>query len=84
MITSAEEAIDLQKRNSALNRFYWNFSQPDKDKTSHVANYGKLMKRDVGERVVVSYQILSPFVYTKVIDAGQNQNNATIKLKNKK
>lgn len=55
MITSAEEAIDLQKRNSALNRFYWNFSQPDKDKTSHVANYGKLMKRDVGERVVVSY-----------------------------
>ena len=52
MITSAEEAIDLQKRNSALNRFYWNFSQPDKDKTSHVANYGKLMKRDVGERVV--------------------------------
>ncbi|XP_030930452.1 DNA topoisomerase 2-like [Quercus lobata] len=50
MITSAEEAIDLQKRNSALNRFYWNFSQPDKDKTSHVANYGKLMKRDVGEK----------------------------------
>ena len=30
VITSAEEAVNIQKRKSALNRFYWTLSQRDK------------------------------------------------------
>ncbi|CAK9136717.1 unnamed protein product [Ilex paraguariensis] len=30
VITSAEEAVDLQRRKSALNRFYWTLSRPEK------------------------------------------------------
>jgi hypothetical protein len=52
MITSAEEAVVLQKRTSARNRFFWNIEQPEK---SSVDNYGRSKKRDVGEIVVVSY-----------------------------
>lgn len=51
MITSAEEAVVLQKRTSARNRFFWNIEQPEK---SSVDNYGRSKKRDVGEIVVVS------------------------------
>ncbi|KAK9283240.1 hypothetical protein L1049_011476 [Liquidambar formosana] len=55
MITSAEEAVDLQKKKSALNRFYWTLSQPNKNSTSSsVKNEENIRKRDVGEKVVVS------------------------------
>lgn len=58
MITSAEEAVDLQKKKSALNRFYWTLSQPDKVSQSSSVNYeddGR--KRGVGEKVMVSIEL---------------------------
>lgn len=55
MITSAEEAVDLQKKNSALNRFYWNLSQSNKTSKSSANGYEESKKRDVREKVVVSY-----------------------------
>ncbi|XP_024025293.1 E3 ubiquitin-protein ligase SHPRH isoform X2 [Morus notabilis] len=54
MITSAEEALDLQKKNSALNRFYWNLSQSNKTSKSSANGYEESKKRDVQEKVVVS------------------------------
>ncbi|KAL2227323.1 UNVERIFIED_CONTAM: E3 ubiquitin-protein ligase SHPRH [Sesamum indicum] len=54
-ITSAEEAVNLQKKKSALNHFYWNLSREDKTSTlsaSDDKDNGK--KRDVGEKVTVS------------------------------
>lgn len=60
IIISAEEAVDLQKKKSALNRFYWNLSQPNKNSTlSDVDN--KELKRDVQETIVVGYFISSEF-----------------------
>ncbi|XVF81925.1 hypothetical protein PTKIN_Ptkin16aG0001600 [Pterospermum kingtungense] len=53
MIISAEEAIVLQKKKSALNRFYWNLSQQNKNSTSSDID-NKEMKRDVQETIVVS------------------------------
>ncbi|XP_042957344.1 E3 ubiquitin-protein ligase SHPRH isoform X1 [Carya illinoinensis] len=47
MITSAEEALHLQKKNSARNRYFWNVPPPDLSSSVR-------KKRDVGERVVVS------------------------------
>ncbi|KAI3800036.1 hypothetical protein L1987_35343 [Smallanthus sonchifolius] len=55
VITCAEEAVDLQKKKSALNRFYRTLSQPDKASQSSSVNYeddGR--KRGVGEKVMVS------------------------------
>ncbi|KAG9149766.1 hypothetical protein Leryth_021853 [Lithospermum erythrorhizon] len=55
VITSAEEAIDLQKRTIELNRFYRTLSRPEKGSsmfTPHPDDNGK--KRDHGERVIVS------------------------------
>ncbi|XP_059666858.1 uncharacterized protein LOC132312497 isoform X2 [Cornus florida] len=55
VIISAEEAVDLQKKKSALNRFYWTLSKPDKNSTSSSVRYeDNGRKRDVGEKVVVS------------------------------
>ncbi|KAF2319302.1 hypothetical protein GH714_014503 [Hevea brasiliensis] len=54
IITSAEEAVDLQKKNSALNRFYWNLSWPNKNPTSSGDVNETSKRRDAGERVVVS------------------------------
>lgn len=52
---SAEEAVDLQKKNSALNRFYWGLSQPNETSTSSTPrNEENTKKRDIGQRVVVS------------------------------
>ncbi|KAH7548237.1 hypothetical protein JRO89_XS14G0087300 [Xanthoceras sorbifolium] len=53
-ITSAEEAVVLQKKNSSLNQFYWYLSQPNKNSTSSSADYDEIRKRDVREKVVVS------------------------------
>ncbi|KAI3458420.1 hypothetical protein Pfo_015083 [Paulownia fortunei] len=55
VITSVEEAVNLQKKKSALNHFYWNLSREDKSSTLSGSDYkdnGK--KRDVGEKVMVS------------------------------
>ncbi|KAI7749310.1 hypothetical protein M8C21_023645 [Ambrosia artemisiifolia] len=55
VITSAEEAVDLQKKKSALNRFYWTLSKPDKASQSSSVNYeddGR--KRGIGDKVMVS------------------------------
>ncbi|PON48604.1 Cdk-activating kinase assembly factor [Trema orientale] len=54
IITSAEEAVDLQKKNSALNRFYWNLSQQNKTSKSSMGDNEESRKRDVREKVVVS------------------------------
>ncbi|XP_057989897.1 uncharacterized protein LOC110633932 isoform X2 [Hevea brasiliensis] len=54
IITSAEEAVDLQKKNSALNRFYWNLSGANKNPTSSGDVNETSKRRDAGERVVVS------------------------------
>ena len=59
IITSAEEAVDLQKKNSALNRFYWNLSQPSKTSNSSADGYEDSRKRDVREKVVVSHLVNS-------------------------
>lgn len=55
VITSAEEAVDLQKKKSALNRFYWTLSKHDKSSTSSSVNdEDNGGKRDAREKVVVS------------------------------
>ncbi|KAM7494701.1 hypothetical protein LguiB_029310 [Lonicera macranthoides] len=55
IITSVDEAVDLQKKKSALNRFYWNLSQGDKNSTSSsMQDEDEGKKRDVGEKVMVS------------------------------
>ncbi|XP_071734356.1 uncharacterized protein [Rutidosis leptorrhynchoides] len=55
VIISAEDAVDLQKKASALNRFYRTLSQPDKGlPQSSVNNEDEGNKRGVGEKVMVS------------------------------
>ncbi|KAM1069775.1 hypothetical protein ACFX13_001692 [Malus domestica] len=49
--TCAEEAVALQKKNSELNRFYQNLSQPNKESTSSNSNK-ESKKRDAGKVVV--------------------------------
>lgn len=49
VITSVEEAVNLQKKQSALNQFYWNLSRDDK--TSDYQDNGK--KREQMEKVTV-------------------------------
>lgn len=62
LITSAEEAIDLQKKKSALNQFYWKLSQADKNSAlSKNINEDDGKRRDVGEKVMVSYCCLLQF-----------------------
>lgn len=61
MIASAEEAVNLQKKNSSLNRFYWYLSQPNKNSTSSTVGNEEIKKRGVRETVVVSYFYLSCF-----------------------
>lgn len=64
MITSAEEAVDLQKKISALNRFYRTCSQSNKNSTpSNVGNKENMRKRDVGEKLVVSCFVSSASVH---------------------
>lgn len=50
VITSVEEAVNLQKKQSALNQFYWNLSR--EDKISDYQDNGK--KREMMEKVTVS------------------------------
>lgn len=57
MVISAEDAVDMQKKNSALNRFFWHLSEPSKVSTSSSVGNKELKKRGVGEKVVVSYLI---------------------------
>ncbi|KZV51925.1 snf2 histone linker phd ring helicase [Dorcoceras hygrometricum] len=54
-IISVEEAVNLQKKTSSLNHFYWTLSRPNKASSlsaSGSEDNGK--KRDVGEKVMVS------------------------------
>ncbi|KAK9167890.1 hypothetical protein Syun_000030 [Stephania yunnanensis] len=54
MIASAEEAVDLQKKRSALNQFYWALSRPEKGSSSNVNGKENKKQRDVGGKIVVS------------------------------
>nr|GEZ78912.1 E3 ubiquitin-protein ligase SHPRH isoform X1 [Tanacetum cinerariifolium] len=55
VITSAEEAVNIQKRKSALNRFYWTLSRREKaSQSSSVNDEDDGTKRGVGEKVMVS------------------------------
>ncbi|KAK9159338.1 hypothetical protein Scep_005912 [Stephania cephalantha] len=54
MIASAEEAVDLQKKRSALNQFYWALSRPEKGSSSNANGKENKKQRDVGGKVVVS------------------------------
>ncbi|KAI3882577.1 hypothetical protein MKX03_010696 [Papaver bracteatum] len=55
MIASAEEAVDLQKKKSELNRFYWGLSRPKNGSSSSLdGNKEDKKQRDVRAKVVVS------------------------------
>ncbi|XP_030540542.1 E3 ubiquitin-protein ligase SHPRH [Rhodamnia argentea] len=54
IIMSAEEALDLQKKKSALNQFYRTLSQANKNSSSTSRDEDITGKRDTGEKVVVS------------------------------
>lgn len=54
IVTSAEEAVDLQKRKFALNRFFGALSNLNRSSTSSVGNEKHKQQRDVGANVVVS------------------------------
>ncbi|CAK7340000.1 unnamed protein product [Dovyalis caffra] len=54
IITSAEEAVNLQKRNSERNRYYWNLAQQKKNLPSSSDLNEESKKRKTGETVVVS------------------------------
>ncbi|KAL0556995.1 hypothetical protein IC582_005513 [Cucumis melo] len=54
MVTSVEEAVEAQKKKSALNRFYWSLLQQDKNSSSSKVGHEEPNKRDVGEKVMVS------------------------------
>lgn len=54
---SAEEALDLQKKKSALNQFYRTLSQANKNSSSMSRDEEITGKRDAGEKVVVSITI---------------------------
>jgi len=55
MVTSAEEVVDLQKKNSALNRFLWNLPEPNRTSKLSTNGHEESKKRDVRYKVVVSY-----------------------------
>ncbi|KAJ6297117.1 hypothetical protein OIU78_022778 [Salix suchowensis] len=54
IITSAEEAVDLQKRNSERNRYYWNLDRQKKNLLPSSDFNEESKKRKTGETVVVS------------------------------
>lgn len=57
MVTSVEEAVEAQKKKSALNRFYWSLLQQNKNSSSSRVGYDESNKRDVGEKVMVSFTL---------------------------
>lgn len=62
MVTSVEEAVEAQKKKSALNRFYWSLLQQNKNLSSSRDGYEESNKRDAGERVVVCFSSFLTFV----------------------
>ncbi|XP_070027034.1 uncharacterized protein [Nicotiana sylvestris] len=54
VITSAEEAVDLQKKKSALNRFYTTLTRTDKNSGSATAEYEDFGKKRDLEDIMVS------------------------------
>lgn len=61
MVSSVEEAVEAQKKKSALNRFYWSLLQQNKNLSSSRVGYEESNKRDVGEKVMVSFSSLPTF-----------------------
>ena len=57
IISSAEEAVDFQKKNFALNHFLSKLSQSNHRSTVSEIDYEESKKRNVRQRVVVSYLI---------------------------
>lgn len=57
IISSAEEAVDFQKKNLALNHFLSKLSQSSHSSTVSDISHEESKKRNVGQRVVVSYFI---------------------------
>jgi len=57
IISSAEEAVDFQKKNSALNHFLSKLSKTSNSSTTSDISHEESKKRNVGQRVVVSYFI---------------------------
>ena len=55
MVTSVEEAVEAQKKKSALNRFYWSLLQQNKNSSSSKVGHEEPNKRDAGEKVMVSF-----------------------------
>ncbi|KAL3653381.1 hypothetical protein CASFOL_003062 [Castilleja foliolosa] len=54
-VVSVEEAVNLQKKKSALNQFFWNLSRENRSSNSSASeNKDNERKRDVGEKVTVS------------------------------
>ncbi|RDX63983.1 E3 ubiquitin-protein ligase SHPRH, partial [Mucuna pruriens] len=54
IISSAEEAVDFQKKNFALNHFLSKLSQSNHSSTASDVGHEESKKRNVGQRVVVS------------------------------
>lgn len=61
IISSAEEAVDFQKKNLALNHFLSKLSQSSHSSTVSDISHEESKKRNVGQRVVVSYFIWLTF-----------------------
>lgn len=61
IISSAEEAVDFQKKNSALNHFLSKLSKTSNSSTTSDISHEESKKRNVGQRVVVSYFIWLTF-----------------------
>lgn len=74
MITSAEEAVGMQKKRSALNRFFEALSHSSKSSTaSSIGNENGKRQRDVTANIVViscssfdlwyGQRLLNPFIF---------------------
>lgn len=54
ILTSPEEAVDLQERTSERNHFYWSLSRTSKSSSFGALNEDHRRKRDAAEKVMVS------------------------------
>lgn len=55
VIVSPEEALESQKKKSALNQFYRSLAQSKTNSVSSTKEEKAIGKRDTGEKVVVSH-----------------------------
>ncbi|GMH27024.1 hypothetical protein Nepgr_028867 [Nepenthes gracilis] len=54
IVASAEEAVDLQKKKTELNQFYWTLAEKNKTAASSTRDEETKRKRDTGKMIVVS------------------------------